>query len=49
MSRTVNELIHIIPHTCWAMTEWELTLAIITPGEGHVEPKGDYYEKIDQI
>jgi hypothetical protein len=31
------------------MTIWELTLAIITPGEEQVTPEEDYYNEFDEI
>jgi hypothetical protein len=31
------------------MTIWELTLAIITPGEVQVPPEEDYYDEFDEI
>jgi hypothetical protein len=31
------------------MTIWELTLAIITPGEEKVPPEEDYYDEFDEI
>jgi hypothetical protein len=49
MSPTVSELMHIIPHTCWSMTIWELTLAITTPSGEQVAPEKDYHDEIDDI
>jgi hypothetical protein len=37
---SISELIHTFSHTCWAMTVWELTLAIITSGQKQVFPRG---------
>jgi hypothetical protein len=31
------------------MTVWELTLAIITPGEEQVPPEEDYFDEFDEI
>jgi hypothetical protein len=31
------------------MTVWELTFAIITPGEEHVPPEEDHYDEFDEI
>jgi hypothetical protein len=31
------------------MTVWELTFAIITPGEEQVPPEKDYYDEFDEI
>jgi hypothetical protein len=49
MSPIVSELMHIIPHTCWAMNFYELTLAITPTGEEQVAPEEDYYEEFDEV
>jgi hypothetical protein len=31
------------------MTIWELTIAIVTPGQEQIPPKEDYYDEFDEI
>jgi hypothetical protein len=49
MSHTISELMHIIPHNCWAMNICEFTLAITPPGEEQVPSEEDYYDEFDEV
>jgi hypothetical protein len=47
---TVSELMHIVPHTCWAMKFCELTLVINLPtSEEQVASEEYYYEEFDEV
>jgi hypothetical protein len=49
MSPIVSKLIHIIPHTCWAMNVCKLTLAITPHRWTSGTPEEDYYDEFDEI